>query len=184
MSKKRLFQLILAVVAIMIAILPFMTAFNEVLTRLVERMGWYVWIQNKIIPWEVGMLGVIIKAFGIDYEIAPGGFKAAGQYARLTWNCLGWQSLVLLISTLMVGFGTGKYTLLSKIECSLVGLLGVFWVNMFRMVLTVLLLVYSRKLFAVVYHDYLAAITTILFLLGFWWFSFSYILEEKQVKSL
>jgi len=57
--------------------------------------------------------------------------------------------------------------------------MGTFFVNLFRLVFVTLLLAYSRPLFAVVYHDYLAAIVTIAWLFLFWWFSYSFVLENK-----
>jgi len=39
--------------------------------------------------------------------------------------------------------------------------------------------VHLPAVFRVVYHDYLAAITTVIWLFFFWWFSYSFVLEEK-----
>jgi hypothetical protein len=44
------------------------------------------------------------------------------------------------------------------------------------------LLVISRPLFAVVFHDYLAAIVTIVWLVVFWWFAYKFVLVEKTGK--
>ena len=63
----------------------------------------------------------------------------------------------------------------------MIGLLGTFLVNLLRIVFTVILLVVSRPLFAMVFHDYLAAIMTIIWLVIFWWFAYSFVLEEKVV---
>ena len=38
---------------------------------------------------------------------------------------------------------------------------------------------FAIPIFRIVFRDYLAAITTALFLLGFWWFSYSFVLEER-----
>jgi len=68
-------------------------------------------------------------------------------------------------------------------ETILIGLLGTFLVNMARLALIVIILAYSRPLFAVVYHDYLAAIVTILWLFGFWYFAYSFVLEPYKIEK-
>ncbi|KPJ70708.1 hypothetical protein AMJ51_01200 [Microgenomates bacterium DG_75] len=182
MRQKNIFKLIFALLAVMLAILPFMVSFNDILTQVVERIGAYLWIQRVIVPWEVRMVGVTVRPLGIDYLAHPEGMSVNGVYAKLSWNCIGWQSLLLLIITFAFGL-RGSYTLLSKIEVVLIGLLGTFLVNILRMTITVIILAVSRPLFAVVYHDYLAAIMTILWLVGFWWFSYSFVLLPKEQGS-
>lgn len=178
MKEKRTFAIIFALLAIFLAVLPFLVTFNEALTHLVEKLGAYMWVQERIVPLEVKMVGVLVTPLGINYLAHQNGMTVNGTYAGMTWNCIGWQSLLLLLITLVVGL-RGNYTLVSKIETILIGLLGTFLVNLARLTLIVILLAYSRPLFAVVYHDYLAAIITILWLFGFWWFSYSFVLEEK-----
>lgn len=178
MKQKKIFKLILALLAIMVAVLPFLVSFNDVLTRTVERVGIYVWIQRVIVPWEIRMVGTLVKPLGIDYIAHLSGMTVNGIYAHLSWNCIGWQSMLLFFITLFFGL-RGNYTLLSKIEVILIGFLGIFLANILRMALTVILLAVSQPLFAIVFHDYLAAIVTVLFLVSFWWFSYSFILEEK-----
>jgi exosortase/archaeosortase family protein len=182
MKQKRVFQLALAALAVMLAILPFVVSINDLLTRMVERAGWYMWVQQKIVPWEIRLVGVLVKPLGIDFVAYPEGFTANNVYAELSWNCIGWQSLFLFLVTLPVGFRGGSYTFFSKIEAFLIGILGTFWINLIRITLTVILLVISRPLFAVVFHDYLAAIVTIVWLVVFWWFAYKFVLVEKSVK--
>jgi len=179
MKEKKTFAIIFALLAILLAVLPFLVSFNEVLTKIVESFKLYMWVQEKIVPLEVKMVGILVSPFPIKFIAHQNGMTVNGIYAQVTWNCLGWQSLLLFIITLIFGL-RGNYTLASKIEAVLIGLLGTFFVNLGRLVLIVLFLAYSRPLFAVVYHDYLAAVVTILWLLAFWWFSYSFVLEERQ----
>lgn len=183
MKQKRVFQVALAALAIMLMILPFIVSINDILTRTVEKAGWYSWVQEVIVPWEVKLIGVAVRPLGIDYIAYPEGFKANGTYARLTWNCLGWQSLVLFLVTLPFGFKGGNFTWLSKMEAFLIGLLGTFLINLFRITFTVLLLAFFRSLFAIVFHDYLAAVMTIAWLIAFWWFAYGFVLEEKKERK-
>ena len=178
MKEKRTFSIIFALLAVFLAVLPFLVSFNEILTHLVERFRLYMWVQERIVPVEVKMVGVLVRPLGIKYLAHQNGMTVSGLYAGMSWNCIGWQSLLLLAITLVVGL-RGDYTLWSKIETVLIGLLGTFLVNLARLALIVVILAVSRPLFAVVYHDYLAAMVTILWLFFFWYFSYSFVLEEK-----
>ena len=179
MRQKKVFQIALAALAIMLAVLPFIVSINDLLTRVVENAGWYDWVQVNIVPLEIKLVGVMVSFLGIDFVAYPEGFTANGTYARLSWNCIGWQSLVLFLITLPFGLKSGGYTWFSKLEAISLGLLGTFLVNLLRIAFTVVLLVYFRPLFAVVFHDYLAAIMTVVWLVVFWWFSYSFVLMEK-----
>jgi exosortase/archaeosortase family protein len=179
MKQKRVFKLALAALAILMMVLPFVVSINDLLTRWVESVGWYAWVQEKIVPWEVRLVGAMVTPLGIDFIAHPEGFTANGTYARLTWNCIGWQSLLLFLISLPVGLAAGRYTFFSKLEAVLIGLLGTFLINLLRISFTVVLLVWARPLFAVVFHDYLAAIMTVIWLVVFWWFSYSFVLEER-----
>ncbi|MBU0618628.1 exosortase/archaeosortase family protein [Patescibacteria group bacterium] len=167
MKQKRIFKLALAALAIMLMVLPFTLSINDILTRTIEGLGWYQWIQDNIVPWEVRLIGVMVRPLKIDFVAYPEGFTANGIYAKLSWNCLGWQSLLLFLVSLPFGFKGGEYTWFSKLEAFLIGILGTFLINLLRITFTVVLLVVSRPLYAIVFHDYLAAIMTIIWLVVF-----------------
>ena len=57
---------------------------------------------------------------------------------------------------------------------------GTFWLNIGRMLFTILLAVHAPPIFRIVFHDYLAAGTTVIWLFVFWWFAYSFILEERE----
>jgi len=100
------------------------------------------------------------------------------QKIEISWNCIGWQSALVLGVTLLTGL-QGAYTRVSKLECFLTGILGTFLVNILRISLVAILIVYVRGIPATVIHDYSSVLILILWLLGFWWFSYAYILETK-----
>lgn len=180
MKQKRVFNIIFVLLAVMLVILPFMLSFNDLLTRIVESNKLYRGIQKTIVPIEIRMVGTLVTPLGLKFTAYNNAVLVNGRYAKVTWNCIGWQSLLLFIITLFFGLRTGRYTLGSKIETVLIGLIGVFLVNLLRITFTVILLGVSLPIFKIVFHDYLAAITTVIFLIGFWWFSYSFVLEEKK----
>jgi len=179
-KQKKTFMVIILGFSLVLAILPFMVTANELLTRIVEKNLLYGWIQEYIVPVEAKMMGVILLPFGYSYAFLPTNSMIVvnGINMGITWNCLGWQSFVLMLVTFLVGF-RGRYTRLSIMEALGIGVLGTFWLNIGRMLLTILLAVHAPAIFRIVFHDYLAAITTVVWLFGFWWFSYSYVLEER-----
>jgi len=189
MEQKKTFKLLLAGLAVMLALLPFVTTFNSVLTAAINKIGLYRTMQNSIVPFESRLIVTIIRPLGIPVFLAPIGERAAFYLLKgteyfpveLQWNCLGWQSLLLLAISLVVGF-QGNFTRVSKLECILIGLLGTFLLNILRMVFITVGIFYINTVFALLIHDYFAALTTIIWLFFFWWFSYSFVLEEERSR--
>jgi len=189
MEQKQTFKLLFAALAVMLVLLPFVTTFNTVLTNIINAIGLYKIIQDWLVPWESSMVVTIVRFLGINAFLLPRG--EAGAFviqkgsefipADLQWNCLGWQSLILLLISLIVGL-EGGFTRLSKIECILVGILGTFLVNIFRIVFITVGIYYINAVFALLIHDYFAAFITVLWLFFFWWFAYGFILESKETS--
>lgn len=178
MKKKKVISNLFIFSAIFLAVFPVLLVFNEVLTKLVQSLQLYQWLQDILVPVETKMIGVLIYPLHLNYAPVAGGIAINGSLAQVTWNCLGWQSLLLLGITFLVGL-SGKYTLTSKVETILIGIVGTFLVNLARLTFIVILLGLSKPIFKLVYHDYLAAVVTIIWLIGFWWFAQKYVLEDK-----
>ena len=184
-NQKQTFKLLLAGLAVMLVLLPFVTTFNSVLTEIVNKIGFYRTLQETIVPFESRLIVLVVRFLGVSAFLAPVGERASfyllkgSQYfpVELQWNCLGWQSLLLLGISFLVGL-SGNFTKLSKLECILIGLLGTFLLNIFRMVFITVGIYYVNTVFALLIHDYFAALTTIIWLFFFWWFSYSFVLEE------
>ena len=189
MDQKSTFKLLLAVLVIMLVTLPFVTTFNSVLTDMINEIGLYRVMQGLVVPFESRLIVTLIRFFGIPAFLAPAGERASfyllkgTEYlpVQLQWNCLGWQSLLLLSLSFLVGL-SGNFTRLSKLECILIGFLGTFLSNIFRMVFIITGIYYVNTVFALLIHDYFAALTTVSWLFFFWWFSYSFVLEDKHAN--
>ncbi len=190
MNQKALFKQILATLVIILAVLPVIVTFSAVLTSFFEKIKLYVWLQDLAVPFESRLVAVLIQLFGIKGIITPGSSFAmvlrtsSGTFTpvALEWNCLGWQSLILLGLTLITGL-RGAYTGLSKAQVVLFGILGTFLSNLFRMAFIVILAFYWNSFAAMIIHDYFASFVAIIWMLFFWWFSYRYILEEKPAGN-
>jgi exosortase/archaeosortase family protein len=182
-SKQALATVLILVVLVLI-ILPFWTSFQDILTRFIMQIGFYRSIQNIIVPYEMRIIGTILTLLQFPVRVGQAYIewtKASGgnEVIYLAWNCVGWQTVVLFIITLMTGL-SGKHTLVSKGETLAIGILGTYLVNIFRLVLVVVVYFIAGRPFGIVFHDYFSNLLTLGWLFVFWWFSYDFVLEEKR----
>lgn len=186
MNQKTIFKQIFLITVVILTVLPALVMFSSILTEIFNHIGWYLWIQKTIVPFEARLVAVIVRLVGIkalivsnqEYSLV---LESAGKGyipVSLEWNCLGWQSMILLLITFITGL-RGKYTVQSKLAVILLGVLGTFLINLFRMAFIVSLSFYINDIAALIIHDYFAALVALVWMLFFWWFSYSFVLEEK-----
>jgi exosortase/archaeosortase family protein len=184
-SKKTLSTVLILVVLVLV-ILPFWTSFQDLLTRLVMRVGWYRALQDVIVPYELRVIGTVLTLLGFPIRVGAAYIewtKSSGgnEVIYLAWNCIGWQTVVLFGITLLTGLA-GAYTRLSKLETLAIGILGTYLINMFRLALVVTVYFWVGRPFGIVFHDYFSNLLTLGWLFFFWWFVYAYVLEEKYSK--
>jgi exosortase/archaeosortase family protein len=185
MEKKKIFRIILLVAVVVLSILPVIVTFSSILTSLFVRMRWYTVLQDSVVPFESRLVAVIIRPIGIIGQVTSkqefSMVLIKGSEAipiKLEWNCLGWQSMILLAITLVIGL-RGDYTIRSKAETLIVGILGTFLSNLFRMAFIVSLAYYWNTAAAMIIHDYFASFVALVWMLFFWWFSYRYLPEDR-----
>ena len=183
-SRKPIIRLVLIMAAILIMVLPFVTTFNEFLTRIVETSGLDRFLTDWIVPVEARMLAVILGLIGIPVQVSTttiyldkGGFFLP---VYIAWNCVGWQSFILFAVTLVTGI-QGPFSKASKFEAMLVGFLGTFLMNLLRIASVAVIAYFFGTLPAVIYHDYGGTLIILLWLFGYWWFSHGWLLEPLEV---
>lgn len=181
---KKPFLTILFITVLVLLLMPFFTTFNDLLTRLIMRLDFYKVIQNVIVPWEVRMVGVILLPFGFKPAIVGEYLAITGRgqplLIEIIWNCVGWQSILFFLITLLVGLQGDQYTNFSKAKAFLTGLLGTFLINLLRIVVVVLVTYYFGQNVGIIFHDYGSTLAILVWLGFFWWFSYSFVLEEKD----
>ena len=184
MDQKKTFRTLIIILVIMLSVLPFVTTFNSALTLLIDKFGLYKSLQYYLVPFESRLVIGVVRVLKIPAFMAKPGDIASFYLLKGTtylpvqiqWNCLGWQSLLLLGISFVFGF-EGHFTGMSRLECVLIGILGTFLINVFRMVFIITGAYFINSLFAFLIHDYFAALTTIAWLIFFWWYSYRFILE-------
>ena len=184
-NSKRILSRVIILGIFVLIILPFWTSFQDFLTRVVMGLGWYRNLQNVVVPYELKIVGTLLTLAGLPVRVGNAYIewtKASGgnEVIYLAWNCVGWQTLVLFAITLMTGL-SGNHTIASKGETLIIGVLGTYLINVFRLVLVVLVYFVAGRPFGIVFHDYFSNILTVAWLFGYWWFSYSYVLEERKV---
>ena len=179
MKRPQVYSTIFILFVVLLMVLPILLTFNQVLTDTVNKFKLYKALQDYVVPIQIRMVTLLVKPLGIDPIARVNGFTVNGTDLVMTWNCVGWQSLFLFAITLFVGFKNGAYTLVSKVEAVMIGLLGTFIVNLLRLTVIVVIFAYLRPIYGIVYHDYLAAIVTVIWLFWFWSFAYKNVLEVR-----
>lgn len=183
-QSKRTLTGVIFLAVLVLMILPFWTSFQDLLTRFVMQIGWYRALQNWIVPYELRVIATLLTLMGfpiragqayIEWTKASGG----NEVIYLVWNCVGWQTLVLLGISLITGL-SGKHSKISKLETLTIGILGTYLINIFRLVLVVAVYFVVGRPFGIIFHDYFSNLLTLGWLFLFWWFSYSFILEPKK----
>jgi len=162
---------LLAGLSLILLALPFVTTYNDLLTSWAMQLGVAQPLQS-VSPIEARMVVALLQVFGI-HAAASGShlvvWGSAGQPTDLfiSWNCIGWQSLVLLGISLAVGL-RGHYSLEARIQVFLFGLLGTVLVNLVRVTLVCLLAAVAGRTPALIFHDYGGTLITVAWLFAFW----------------
>lgn len=175
-------QLLIAVAAMVLVLLPFLTTVSDLIDSYVTQFPSYVFLQDSVAPIEGKLVAVMLRyVFGITTYVSGPSLVVVGNPSLkvyISWICIGWQTVALLIVTLIAGL-RGPYTLGSKMLCLVAAIEGTYVISLFRMVSVILVDMYVGQLPAVIYHDYGGTIIIITWLVLFWYFAFAYLLKHK-----
>lgn len=182
--QKRTFKTIFLILTIALLVLPAITTFNELLTRIVMQVKLYRYLQDFIVPLQARMITVVLNLFGITASATATGVmlssqRVLGESVTISWNCVGWQSFFLFALTLGTGL-QGTYSTISRIQTIVIGIFGTFLMNIIRISLVVLIAHFVSRQAGIIFHDYFSTLMTVAWLFLFWWFVFAYVLDRPQ----
>ena len=126
---------LIALTCALLMVLPLVTTFDELLTTWAMRLGADNPLQ-AIVPVEARMVVSLLGLAGI-HAAASGShlvvWDSAGSMHTLfiSWNCIGWQSLILFGVSLISGL-RGGHTLESRAQVLCIGLAGTMLLNLLR----------------------------------------------------
>ena len=158
---KRTAKGVLLIIVFFLMLFPFINTLNQFLVNVIEPVVFFKPLQDLIIPYEVRIVRVILGFLAIPMT---GGSPDATSITLISrggghepivvaWNCLGWQSLLIVFATFLTGL-TGRFTFLSKLEVLAVGLMGTFLLNIGRLTTVFVLFYHGNRGVAMAFHDY------------------------------
>jgi exosortase/archaeosortase family protein len=175
------FAMLLAVTAILLVVLPFVSTFDDLLTTVGMRLGIAAPLQ-WIVPGEVRITVVLLGLVGIHAgaagnQLVVWNASGAPQTLFISWNCVGWQSLILLGLSLMVGL-RGPMPLGSRLAVIALGVLGTVLINIARITVVCLLAALAGYLPAVLFHDYGGTLLLVAWLFTFWLIAYRWLVPD------
>ena len=155
----------------LLMLLPLVTTFDEFLTTLALQLGVNNPLQS-IVPIEarmvVSLLGLVgVKAAASGSHIVVWDAAGAMHTLFISWNCIGWQSLLLLGVSFFSGL-RGQQALASRLQVIVIGVCGTMLLNLVRVAAVAALEATWGHLPALIFHDYGGTILVIGWLFFFW----------------
>ena len=123
----------------------------------------------------LGLFGIHAAAAG--NQLVVWNANGAPQTLFISWNCVGWQSLVLLGLSLIVGL-RGQMTLATRIEVIALGVAGTILVNIVRTTVVCLLAAAAGYLPAILFHDYGGTLLLVAWLFTFWVIAYRWLVPD------
>ncbi len=173
---------LLAMLCALLMLLPLVTTFDDFLTTWALHLGANNPLQ-AIVPVEarmvVGLLGLVgIHAAASGSHLVVWDSAGAMHTLFISWNCIGWQSLVLLGVSFLSGL-RGSHPLEARIQVIVIGVAGTMLLNLLRVAVVAGIAATVGVTPAVLFHDYGGTILVVAFLFGFWIFVQRWILGTE-----
>jgi exosortase/archaeosortase family protein len=178
---------LLAVSCALLMVMPLVTTFDDFLTTWALRLG----ANNPlaaIVPIEARMVVGMLRLFGV-HAAASGNYlvvwdgSGAIHTLLIAWNCIGWQSLVLVGMTFLSGL-RGEQPLEARVQIVFIGIAGTMLLNLMRVAAVAALGATWGQTPAVLFHDYGGTILVVGWLFVFWIFVQRWLLKPAPAREL
>ncbi|MHB8612962.1 MAG: exosortase/archaeosortase family protein [Candidatus Dormibacteraceae bacterium] len=170
---------LLAIACALLMLLPLVTTFDDLLTTWALQLGannplqTIVPIEARMVVGLLGLAGIHAAASGSHLVVWDGG--GAMHTLFISWNCIGWQSLVLLGVSLITGL-RGRHPLEARVQVVVIGVAGTLLLNLLRVAAVAGIAATIGVTPAILFHDYGGTVLVIAYLLLFWMFAQRWIL--------
>jgi exosortase/archaeosortase family protein len=164
---------LIALTCAMLMLLPLVTTFNDLLTTWAMGLGAnnplqaIVPVEARMVVGLLGLVGVHAAASGSYLVVWDG--AGAMHTLFISWNCIGWQSLVLVGVSFLSGL-RGSHPLEARVQVVLIGIAGTMLLNLLRVAAVAAIAATIGVGPAVFFHDYGGTLLVIGFLFAFWMF--------------
>ena len=155
----------------LLMVLPLVTTFDELLTTWAMQLGannplqGVVPVESRMAVSVLGLLGVHAAASGSHLVV----WDTSGSMHTLfiSWNCIGWQSLVLFGVSLITGLRADQSPE-SRVQVVCIGVAGIMLLNLVRVSLVALIAATAGVTPAILFHDYGGTVMFVGFSFAFW----------------
>jgi exosortase/archaeosortase family protein len=164
---------LIALACALLMVLPLITTFDDLLTAWALQLGANNPLQ-AIVPVESRMVVGLLSAGGIR-AAASGSYlvvwdRGGSMHLLLiSWNCIGWQSLVLLGVSFVSGLRSHQ-PLDARVQVVVIGVAGTMLLNLLRVAAVAALAATWGQTAAVLFHDYGGTVLVVGWLFAFWMF--------------
>jgi len=178
---------LIALACALLMVLPLVTTFDDFLTNWAMQLGANNPLQ-AIVPTEARMVVGLLAAVGVK-AVASGShivvWDRAGVMHTLliSWNCIGWQSLILLGVSFLSGL-RGRHPLEARVQVVIIGLAGTMLLNLLRVAAVAALAATWGQTPAILFHDYGGTVLVVGWLFAFWIFVQRWILPLEPSDEL
>jgi exosortase/archaeosortase family protein len=178
---------LIALTCALLMLLPLVTTFNDLLTTWAMQLGANTPLQD-VVPVEsrmvVGLLGLVgIHAASSGSYMVVWDSAGAMHTLYISWNCIGWQSLILFAVSLVTGL-RGDHRLSARAQVVCIGVAGTMLLNLLRVAAVAAIAATAGVTPAILFHDYGGTLLVIGFLFGFWIFAQRWILDAVPSQQL
>jgi len=176
---------VIAIACALLMVLPLVTTFDELLTAWAMQLGAdnplqaIVPAESRMVVGMLGLAGVHAAASGSHLVV----WDSAGSMHTLfiSWNCIGWQSLILFGVSLLTGLRSAP-SLEARVQVVVIGLAGTMLLNLVRVSLVALIAATVGVAPAVFFHDYGGTLLFVGFLFAFWAFAQRWLLAPASAE--
>ena len=178
---------LLAVSCGLLMVMPLVTTFDDLLTNWALQLGANNPLQ-AIVPVEARMVVGLLGWFGVHAAVS-GNYMVvwdvggAAHTLLISWNCIGWQSLILLGMSFLSGLRGGQ-PLEARIQIVFIGVAGTMLLNLMRVAAVAALAATWGQTPAVLFHDYGGTLLVVGWLFAFWIFVQRWILNPEPPGEL
>jgi exosortase/archaeosortase family protein len=164
---------LLAAACALLMLLPLVTTFDDLLTSWALQLGannplqGIVPVEARMVVGILGLVGIHAAASGSHLVVWDGG--GAMHTLFISWNCIGWQSLVLLGVSLITGL-RGRHAMESRAQVIVIGIAGTMLLNLLRVAAVAAIAATIGVTPAILFHDYGGTLLVISYLFLFWMF--------------
>jgi exosortase/archaeosortase family protein len=172
---------VIALACALLMLLPLVTTFDDLLTTWAMGLGADNPLQ-AIVPAEarmvVGLLGLLgVHAAASGSHLVVWDTSGSMHTLFISWNCIGWQSLVLFAVSLVTGL-RGPHQLESRMQVVAIGVAATLLLNIVRVAFVALIAATVGVGPAILFHDYGGTVMFVAFLFAFWSFAQRWLLPE------